>query len=178
MPDFAATIITLVLGAVLGFLPTYLIERAKQRAQLSTRWDAELYRLCAEFAGTTRQLMHATGRLRGHPGNNLLPAEAQAAQRQLIDDLHMAMRALREQIRLVGCLDVQESARRIQAHAFSMRVVAEGGTDVGEDNEAAPDQRVLDELPRFYAAVRRQLRVPAAEQVDLVSFGTSAARTG
>jgi hypothetical protein len=86
------------------------------------------------------------------------------------------MRALREQIRLIGSVDLQESARRIQSHSFWVRVVAEGGSDDGEGTEATPAQRVMAELPRFYAAARRQLRVPAAEQVDLVPYGTAAAR--
>src|SRR5690348_7779420 len=111
MPAFAITTATLVLGAALGFVPTYLIERAKQRAQLSTRWDTELYRLCAEFASTVRQMMHATGRLAGEPGEKLGPASPgtdQEKQRQLVDDLHVRVRALREQVRLIGCLEVQE----------------------------------------------------------------------
>ena len=176
MPSFAATVVTLVLGAGLGFIPTYLIERTKQRAQLNIRWDAELYRLCAEFTATTRQLMHATGQLAEQPDRRLEPAVDQAAQRRLVDDLHSRLRGLREQIRLIGNLDVQESSRRIQSHSFWVRVLGEGGTDDGEGNEILPHQRVLDEMPRFYAAVRRQLRVPDAEKVDLVPFGLADAQ--
>jgi hypothetical protein len=179
MPAIAITATTLVLGAALGFVPTYLIERTKQRAQLSTRWDVELYQLCAEFAGVGRQMMHATGRLGGQPGERLGSAAAasdQATQLQLIDDLHVRMRSLREQIRLIGSLEVQESARRIQGHSFWMRVVAEGGLDAGEETEAVPSQRIMDELPRFYRAVRIQLRVPAAEQVDRIPFGFASNR--
>ncbi|WP_436532317.1 hypothetical protein [Actinoplanes sp. HUAS TT8] len=162
MPAFAATVVTLVLGAGLGFLPTFLMERAKQRTQIDTRWDAELYRVCADFTATARQLMHATGR----------PPE----ERELVDDLHARLRALREQIRILGSLDVQESARRIQSHSFWLRALREGRADEGEGNDLPPDQRVMAELPRFYAAVRRQLRVPAADQVDLVPFGPADAR--
>ncbi|WP_328468614.1 hypothetical protein OHA21_52245 [Actinoplanes sp. NBC_00393] len=175
MPDFVATIITLVLGAAIGFAPTYLVERAKQRAQLSTRWDQELYRLCAEFTATARQLSHSAGRLAGNPTMLIGPADDQLAQRQLVDDLHVRLRALREQIRIVGSLDVQESARRIQAHCFWLRVVAQGGTDEDEGKAVTPGHRVLAELPRFYSAVRRQLRVPDADQVDVVPFGLAAA---
>jgi hypothetical protein len=177
MAQLVITLITLAAGALLGVIPTYLLERSKQRATLLTRWDEALYHLCAEFAGTARQLMHVAGRLKED-----LDRDSCLAQ---IDDLHRHLRALREQIRLIGSAEVQSYARLVQRHAYWMRVTAEGGTDAGASAYGGmpADRRVAAELYRFYAAARRQLRVPnpnelAPDDPHPIPFESDATQVG
>lgn len=159
MASLITTLITLSAGALLGTVPTYLLERSKQRALLFTRWDDKLFQLCAEFAGTTRQLIHVTQT----SGN----AEDPTTSTTTADSLHRHLRSLQEQIRLIGNAEVQVYARLVQRHMYWIRTVAEGGADEQAVNYQgmAPTERAMAELQRFYMAVRRQLRVTDPDEL-------------
>ncbi|MBF6171928.1 hypothetical protein [Nocardia blacklockiae] len=144
----------LVAGAAVGFLPTYALERAKQRHALRTRWDVPLFELCKEFTGTARQLVHLAGRI-DRDGD---PAERLA----LLEDKHRELRALFEQLRLLGGKPLQESGRLMIHHCWAVRAVAEGKPDPRADDYpgTTPDSRVADATRAFFAAARTQLGVP------------------
>jgi hypothetical protein len=52
------SILLLVVGAAIGLIPTYLIERRKEKHTLAIRWDTALYELCKDFSATVREFVH------------------------------------------------------------------------------------------------------------------------
>lgn len=143
----------LVAGAAVGFVPTYLLELSKQRHALRTRWDVPLFELCKEFTGTARQLVHLAGRVD--------QGDDSAAQLALAEEKHRELRALFEQLRLIGDERLQESARLIIHHCYAVRMVAEGKPDPRATDypDTTPEGRVADVTQAFYAAARKQLGV-------------------
>ncbi|WP_040829689.1 hypothetical protein [Nocardia jiangxiensis] len=143
----------LIAGAAIGFIPTYLLEPSKQRHALRTRWDVPLFELCKQFTGTSRQLVHLATRVDETDDN--------AAQLSLIEEKHRELRALFEQLRLIGGKQLQESARLIIHHCYAVRAVAEGKPDPRATDYPGmtPTAPVADVTQAFYTAARNQLGV-------------------
>lgn len=150
--SLSGSIILLVVGAAIGFVPTFLNERAKRRHALETRWDIPLFELPKDFASSVRQLQHLSRRLNR--------AQNKEAQMTRIDQEHLTLRSLAQQVRLIGNKGVQEAALKVQHEAYAVRAVGEGKKDKrrGLDDPDAND-RLIHALNQFYIAVRRQLNV-------------------
>ncbi|SCG63517.1 hypothetical protein [Micromonospora halophytica] len=155
----AGTILTLAAGALIGLVPSLLIERRKEKRQLATRWDAPLYDLSVEFASTVRVFRHSASRLADAPDR--------AAHQERTEEERQRLNALLEQIRLVGDERVQRAARMVVRHSWAVARVAEGHEDerAAEYPGASPERRLTDALHEFIRAVRVQLRVPHAERI-------------
>ena len=52
-------LISVALGAILGFVPAYFLELKRERNRLTTRWDEPLYKTCSEFAAAARKSVAA-----------------------------------------------------------------------------------------------------------------------
>jgi hypothetical protein len=166
------TLLPLVAGAAIGFVPTYLVERRKERTVMLTRWDASLFTLSSELAESARHLLHLAQHVYGD-GERIAPDE-RVVLLQDIDRAHARLRTLAAQIPLLAGRDVQLQARLVVHHAFAVRLVlverepdpratTYPGTDpVGRFNAA---------LAGFYVAVRRQLNVRDPEQVAPLQVG-------
>ncbi|GLZ30745.1 hypothetical protein Lesp02_29340 [Lentzea sp. NBRC 105346] len=143
-------VLTVVVGALIGFVPNYLIERRKERTLLRTRWDSPLFELCSEFTSTARRFL-----------------ELCAKKSPDVDETHESLRTLCEQLRLLGSYDVQVAARWVIRHAFAVREVGEGREDprAGEFPGQAPDVRMHEALNTLYVAARKQLRVASPDAV-------------
>jgi hypothetical protein len=87
------TLLSVVLGAILGFFPAYLLEIKRERNRLTTRWDEPLYETCNEFAAAARKSVAVMYRTKGN-------TELEAT----LDQYHDQMRALTEQLYLLGTL--------------------------------------------------------------------------
>jgi len=150
--DVAAILIPTAVGAVLGFFSKYLVEVLGRRHEIRTRWDAELLRLGIQFSRTARNLL--TDAESGRP----------------VDDEHAQLRALSEQLRLIGNAEVQKTSRSVIHHAYAVRGMAEGKIDLHAANYPgrSPRERYLDALDGFYIACRKQLRVSRPADVDRV----------
>ena len=149
----------LVLGAAIGFVPTFLLERSKQRHALRTRWDVPLYELCGEFLSTTRTLGHLAKHLdRSSDRNDTVRA---------LDAQHAELRGLYEQVRLLGNRRVQETARTVIHHCYAVRAVAEGSADMRAKDypDTTPEARVKSAVKEFVVAVRVQLGVASPNDV-------------
>lgn len=160
--ELLVPVVSVIGGATIGFLPSYLQERRRERAALLTRWDTTLYELCAEFTSAARELLY----IAEQPTRNT--AGGRDATTGRIGAAHLRLRTSYEQIRLLGSRELQAAADRARHHAYSLRVVAEGGGDphAGEAGyETPPNRRLRGALPAFYAAARRQLRVQDPEDV-------------
>jgi hypothetical protein len=149
-------LISVILGAILGFFPAYFLELKRERIRLTTRWDEPLYKTCSEFAAAARKSVAALYRTKGN-------TELEAT----LDEYHDQMRALAEQLYLLGTPEVQRSARLVQRHLYAMRKVVNGKPDprAAEYPGTTPDGRYWAELRRFYIASRIQLRVAGAQSL-------------
>ncbi|WP_446212384.1 hypothetical protein [Micromonospora sp. IBSANI012] len=152
-----ATILTLAVGALIGLVPSLLVERRKEKRELATRWDAPLYELSVEFASTVRVFRHLVARMAGAPDP--------AAQHDRTEEERQRLLALLEQIRLVGDERVQRAARMVVRHSWAVLRVAEGHADTraAEFGGVPPETRLSTSLHEFIRAVRVQLRVPDPE---------------
>jgi hypothetical protein len=77
------------------------------------------------------------------------------------------LRSLAAQVGLLGSLDVQERARMVARHAYAVRAVGDGLGDprASEYPDSNPDDRLVDAIADLQLAVRRQLRMPDADDV-------------
>jgi hypothetical protein len=148
---------------VIGFVPNYLLERRRERAQMLTRWDSALFQLCSDFTESARSVDELAQRVsRGHArAKGAATAEASVAERLAAE--HLRLRSLGEQIRLLGSHDVQVASRWVVRHAYAVRQIAEGR---GDPREAEfPDRPARDRLRDALDALYLAVRVPGARLV-------------
>jgi hypothetical protein len=50
------SIVAVIVGAIIGFVPSYLTDVRRERSLLRSRWDNSLFELCSDFASTARGL--------------------------------------------------------------------------------------------------------------------------
>jgi hypothetical protein len=156
-----STLVPLVVGALIGFIPTYLLELRRERNALRTRWDEPLLNLSKDFTDSARQLLHLSRRF--HRSSD--PEQ----QMDKIDDQHRRLRGLSDQIHLLGSKDVQAAAMLVRHHAYAVRaVLAEGRPDrrAKDYPGTTPESRFQEALLGFYVAVRVQLRVTAPREMS------------
>jgi hypothetical protein len=153
------SILLLVVGAAIGLIPTYIIERRKEKHALAVRWDVALYELCKDYSATVREFVHLARRL-DRSGNK----EERAAR---FDEHHAHLRGLAQQMRLLGSKDLQQAAREIEHHVWWVRAVCEGGEDrlAGHYAGVPPEDRLRAAMQRLYVAARAQLGVPRPAEV-------------
>lgn len=153
------SILLLVAGAAVGLIPTYLMDRRREKHALAVRWDAALYELCKDFSATVREFVHL-GRRLGRGGDE----EARAAE---VEAHHAHLRGLAQQMRLIGSQDLQQAAREVEHHVWWVRYVWEGR----EDEMAIyyggvpPEARLRAAMHQLFVAARTQLGVSNPEEV-------------
>jgi hypothetical protein len=49
-------IAAVIVGAIIGFVPNYLMDVRRERSLLRNRWDSALFDLCSDFASIARGL--------------------------------------------------------------------------------------------------------------------------
>lgn len=148
-----------VIGAGTAAYVAFRTNRSKMDAETQARWDAALLEQSRALAEAARSLRHHTLHLaRGTELDD---------SRKRMDAAHERLRVTVEQLRLIGSLRVQEGARLVLFHVYSLRVELEEGHDprAADFPETTPIGRLNDALQEFYRAVRQQLRVPDAEDV-------------
>lgn len=152
-----STVITsgllLTIGAVVGLVPTYLIERRKERHALNVRWDLPLYEMCKNCASAVRQFVHLVRRY-----DRTRDGEQHYAR---VDEQHARIRTLVQQTRILGSLELQQAAREVEHHAWWVRKVYEGGEDelAAYYADVLPEDRLRESMLRLFIAARRQLGV-------------------
>jgi len=147
------SIVAVIVGAIIGFVPNYLMDMRRERSLLRSRWDSALFDHCSDFASAARGLQELCLRR----ANNMSDA-------RLADDIdgeHQKLRTLSERLRLLGDLDLQFAVRLIVRHAYAVREVSEGRPDPRREEfpDQSPHQRFGEALQSFYVAARRQLQV-------------------
>ncbi|MFC8516054.1 hypothetical protein [Streptomyces sp. NPDC057257] len=149
----ATSVLLVIVGAGVGLIPTYVMERRKERHALAVRWDGPLYDLCKECAASARQLVHLIRRLDR--------AMDQDEQRMKVDREHARLRSVVQQLRILGTAELQQAAREVEHHAWWVRVVHEGRPDELIDHYGGREVegRLRDAMHRLFVAARRQLGV-------------------
>jgi len=142
-----------VVGAIIGFVPNYLMDVRRERSQLRSRWDNSLFGLCSDFASTARGLQELCLH-QAHGGTDV----------GLSDDIaeeHRKLRTHSERIRLLGDVELQLAVRWVVRHAYAVREVSEGRPDPRKEEfpDQSPHQRLGNALQDFYIAARKQLQV-------------------
>jgi hypothetical protein len=147
------SIVAVIVGAIIGFVPNYLMDVRRERSQMRSRWDNSLFDLCSEFASTARGLQELCLR-QARSGTDTRLSDA-------IDEEHRKLRTLSERIRLLGAAELQLAVRWIVRHAYAVREVSEGRPDPRKEEfpDQSPHQRFGDALQSFYVAARTQLQV-------------------
>lgn len=147
------SILAVIVGAIIGFVPNYLADVRRVRPLLRSRWDSALFDLCSDFASTARGLQELCLRRAGNGTDTHLSDH--------IDEEHQKLRTLSERLRLLGDLDLQFAVRWIVRHAYAVREVSEGRPDPRQDEfpGQSPHLRFGEALQSFYAAARKQLQV-------------------
>jgi hypothetical protein len=153
MTGLETTIASVMVGAVIGFIPNYLMDVRRERSLLRSRWDNSFFDLCSDFASAARGLQElclrrASSQPDAHPTDEL-------------DTEHHELRTVSERLRLLGDLELQLAVRWIVVHAYALREVSEGRPDPRRDEfpGESPHQRFGEALQSFYVAARRQLHV-------------------
>jgi len=154
------SLVLVVVGALVGFLPTFLNERRKELHSLRIRWDAPLYDLSKDFVATVRQHTHLVRRL--DRGTDRPSAIARA------DEVHARLRSLAQQVRILGGAELQEAARLVEHHAWWVRHLHEVGTDdlLESYGNVDAETRLRHAVREFVVAVRRELGVRDPDTVS------------
>ena len=157
-PQVVLVLLPVLVGAAVGAVPTIAIERSRVRTALDTRWDAALHQTCAQFAVTARRLIDLAEAL---PGTADADRRRDAIATMLRERDHLQV--LMAEVRLLADVRVQLAARRIVRHTWAVQQAAIGAGPATDC--AAPRERALAGMFEFYRAVRRQLRVPEADEL-------------
>jgi hypothetical protein len=168
--SLATTLISVAAGAVLGFLPTMLLERRRERRELLLRWDAPLLASAVDLV--------TAARLTEHLADQIEPGSSDDELLRRFDDEHQKVRVAVEHMRMLGTPRVQVAARNVLRAVYSRRVVMSGLDDPYPDDPRTPSERVRDELLDFYKTVRQQLQVRDADQVPRDSRASQVPREG
>lgn len=118
MTGLETPIVPIVVGAIIGFVPNYVMDVRRERSLRRSRWDSPLFELCSEFASVARAFQELCLRRAADPGAEALIGD--------INDEHQRLRTLSERLRLLGDLELQLAVRWIVRHAYAVREVAEG----------------------------------------------------
>ncbi|WP_229074981.1 hypothetical protein [Actinoplanes sp. DH11] len=154
-------LLPVLVGAAAAAVPTVLVERSRQRVVLDTRWDVAIQNVSANFATSARALLdlaeqHAKA--------------SEAEQKEVLERMTMErgrLHMLMAEVRILTDHRVQLAARRVVRHTWALQALLATGTDPRATDfpYAGPRERTLSSLFDFYRAVRRQLRVPHADEL-------------
>ena len=147
-----ASIVAVIVGAMIGFVPNYLMDLRRERSQLRSRWDSALFDLCSDFASSARSLQELCLRRTS--------VSTAARLSEDIDEEHHRLRAISERL-LLGNLELQFAVRWVMVHAHAIHEVSEGRPDPRREEfpGQSPHQRFGATLQDFYTAARKQLHV-------------------
>jgi hypothetical protein len=145
-------------GTLLGVLGTLAVELTRTRAG-DVRARREALRLaCADF--TT-----AVARMR-NLANESMRNRAGAAQIDLMREAHREARVHYERLRLTATSrEVQKAGRHVLRYAYGLLRQMEGEPPRDDERERGPLMMFHDWLMILYAEVRRELRLPQADNV-------------
>ena len=146
------SIVAVIVGAVIGFVPNYLMDVRRERSLLRSRWDTALFDLCSDFASSARALQELCLRQAAN--------DSGSSPLKDIDEEHQRLRTLSERLRLLGNLELQIAVRWVVRHAYAIREISEGRIDPRrEEFEEPPNRRFGEALQAFYIAARKQLHI-------------------
>jgi hypothetical protein len=148
-----------LIGASASIVTTIAVQRWRHRSEAQGRRDDRLLNLASDFASAVRRLASLADRYS-------TAADQQGVLTE-IDAQHLELRAVHQQLRLIGTSRVQRSARMVLRHVYAVVDVRLGKPDPRQKDFPghSPSERLGEELVEFYRSVRAQLRLNDAEDV-------------
>jgi hypothetical protein len=161
LSTFLATLLPVAFGAAIGFIPSFLVERRRERLATNTRWDSQLFNAALELVAAARRAEHLADQVRADISRD--------EQRRRLDEEHQRLRVAVDHTRMLGAAEVQVAARSILHHSYALRLLSEKGYDPYAEYHPGetPQARLRISQLEFYVAVRRQLRVQKPNDVPL-----------
>jgi hypothetical protein len=121
LSTLSTTLITLLTGALLSFIPTVVLERRRERIAMLTRFDTALYAAATEVVAAARWVQHLA--------EAVADGNTQDDQSRRLDDEHQRLRATVEHIRFIGDAAVQFASREVLRQSYAMLMEAQAGID-------------------------------------------------
>jgi hypothetical protein len=118
MSGLETSIVPVIVGAIIGFVPNFVMDVRRDRALLRSRWDSSLFDICSDFASTARGFQELCLRQASSQIANPPPEE--------VNGEHQRLRMQSERLRLLGNLELQLAVRWIIRHGYAVREVSEG----------------------------------------------------
>lgn len=149
-----------LIGTALGVLGTIAAQLVRAQRDDARSRREELRLACADFAS-------AIARLREFGILLISPrADSDPGGWTSIREAHLEARTHYERLRLISSsLDVQRAGRQALRYAFGVLIQAQGKPPREDERERGPLALLNDSLLELYAAVRRELGLPRADEV-------------
>jgi hypothetical protein len=145
-------LLPVVVGAVLGFVPNWLLEGRKNRYARNNKWSDALYQASIDLMAAARRVEH----LVENATRGLV--DDQMAKR--LDEEHQNMRVALEQVRMLANVQVQRAAQDVVNNVYAIRVQLQSAAFPNAVQDEAAWERLGAARFGYYEAVRRQLGVP------------------
>lgn len=149
-----------LIGTALGVLGTIAAQLVGAQKDDARSRREELRLACADFASAIARLRES--------GIVLVSsrADTDSGGWTSIREAHLNARIHYERLRLISSsLDVQRAGRKALRYAFGVLIQAEGRPPREDERERGPLALLNDSLLELYAAVRRELGLPRADEV-------------
>jgi hypothetical protein len=133
-----------------------ILEGRKDRYARHSKWDEALYKASVELMAASRRSQHLLEQIEG--------GQTREGQLDRLDEEQQKLRVALEAMLILGDTAVQRAARRVVHHGWAHRVLVETGTDPHPATAGkGPQARATAARYSLYRAVRRQLRIPHAD---------------
>lgn len=155
---YAQVLLPVIAGAVIGFVPTWVLERRRERYARKTKWDDALYAASIDLMAAARRSEHISDQIaRGHDDRDRLSR---------LDEEQQKLRVAVEQVRMLGNVSVQVAAQMVLHHAYAYRVLVQKGSDPYPTSDGAtPTVQLAAARLDYYRAVRSQLQIQDPDQL-------------
>ncbi|MER6433046.1 hypothetical protein ABT272_35790 [Streptomyces sp900105245] len=157
------TLIGVLVGAAASYVGGALMERARWRRQLLTRWDERRLEAYLRYADAIKRFTSVAGRLAAGKGLFDLPQPlAQDVGLERLADAELERGYAFEAVLLMGDAETISAARTLQRHAWVLeQFVREMRSGTAED-WARAFRQFQEKRDEYYIAARKSLGVYAA----------------
>ncbi|MGW2050605.1 hypothetical protein ACWCPF_36335 [Streptomyces sp. NPDC001858] len=156
------TLIGVLVGAAASYVGGALMERARWRRQLSTRWDEHRLECYLRYADAVKRFSSVAGRLAAGKGLFRLPQPlAEEAGLELLAEAELERGYAFEALLLMGDAETISAARALQRHAWVLEQFVRDMRPGTPDDWMNAFREFQEKRDEFYIAARGSLGVQA-----------------
>ncbi|MER6114021.1 hypothetical protein [Streptomyces hirsutus] len=156
------TLIGVLVGAAASYVGGALMERARWRRQLSTRWDERRLESYLRYADAIKRFTSLAGRLAAGKGLFDLPQPlAQEAGLTMLADAELERGYAFEAVLLMGDAETISAARALQRHAWVLEQFARDQRSGTPEDWTRAFKQFQEKRDMFYLTARKSLGVTA-----------------